>query len=95
MKSIGAFEARTHWYELLKRVSRGDKITITRHGVPIALLLPVSEAAPKLTHQEIVEGMRALRKRVKAGKMSVREMANERRAFELIWPLPLWSGHLD
>jgi prevent-host-death family protein len=81
MKSIGAFEAKTHLSELLERVSRGEKITITRHGVPTALLVPVTEAVPKLTHQEVVEGMRALRKRVKSGKMSVRDMVNEGRRF--------------
>jgi len=77
--SIGAFEAKTHLSELLDRVARGERITITRHGVPAALLVPVTETAPKLTHQEIVEGMRALRKRLKPGKMSVREMVNEGR----------------
>jgi prevent-host-death family protein len=77
--SIGAFEAKTHLSDLLDRVARGEKITITRHGVPAALLVPVTEAAPKMTHKEIVEGMRALRKRVKPGKMSVREMVNEGR----------------
>jgi prevent-host-death family protein len=61
MKSIGVFEAKMHFSELLDTVSRGERITITRHGVPTALLVPVSEAAPKLTHQEVVEGMRALR----------------------------------
>ena len=81
MKSIGAFEAKTHLSELLERVSRGEKITITRHGVPAALLVPVIEAAPKLTHQEVVEGMQALRKRVKPGKISVREMVKEGRRF--------------
>jgi prevent-host-death family protein len=81
MKSIGAFEAKTRLSELLERVSRGEKITITRHGVPTALLVPVTETQPKLTHQEIVEGMRALRKRVKPGKMSVRDMVNEGRRF--------------
>ena len=79
MASIGAFEAKTHLSELLDRVARGERITITRHGVPAALLVPVTETAPKLTHQEIVEGMRALRKRLKPGKMSVREMVNEGR----------------
>jgi len=77
--SIGAFEAKTHLSDLLDRVARGEKITITRHGVPAALLVPVTETAPKLTHQELVEGMRALRKRVKPGKMSVREMVREGR----------------
>jgi prevent-host-death family protein len=81
MKSIGAFEAKTHLSELLERVSRGEKFTITRHGVPAAVLVPATEAAPKLKHQEVVEGMRALRKRVKPGKMSVREMVKEGRRF--------------
>jgi prevent-host-death family protein len=81
MKSVGAFEAKTHLSELLERVSRGEKITITRHGVPTALLVPVTETAPKLTHQEVVEGMRSLRKRLKPGKMSVREMVAEGRRF--------------
>jgi len=80
MKSIGAFEAKTHLSELLERVSRGEKITITRHGVPTALLVPVTETASKLTHQEVVDGMRALRKRVKPG-VSVRDMVKEGRRF--------------
>jgi prevent-host-death family protein len=81
MKSIGAFEAKTHLSDLLERVSRGEKFTITRHGIPTAQLLPVSESADQPTHREIVEGMRALRRRVKPGKMSVREMINEGRRF--------------
>ena len=81
MKSIGAFEAKTHLSALLERVSRGEKFRITRHGVPTALLVPVAESVPKLTHQEIVEGMRALRKRIKPGKPSVREMIAEGRRY--------------
>ena len=81
MASVGAFEAKTHLSELLDSVARGEKITITRHGIPAALLVPVEEREAKLTHREIVEGMRALRKRVKPGKMSVREMVKEGRRF--------------
>ena len=81
MASIGAFEAKTHLSDLLDRVARGEKITITRHGVPAALLVPVTETAPKMTHKEIVEGMRALRNRVKPGKMSVRKMVKDGRRF--------------
>jgi prevent-host-death family protein len=66
---------------LLDRVARGEKITITRHGIPAAILAPVTETAAKLSHKEIVEGMRALRKRVKPGKRSVREMIEEGRRF--------------
>ena len=46
-----------------------------------ALLVPIGATQPKLAHQEIVGGLRALRKRVKSGKMSVREMVNEGRRF--------------
>jgi prevent-host-death family protein len=82
MALVGAFEAKTHLSDLLDRVSRGEKITITRHGVPAAMLVPVEEAKTKLSHKEIVEGMRKLRKRVKpGGKMTVREMVAEERRF--------------
>ncbi len=81
MQTIGAFEAKTYLSSLLDRVARGERITITRHGVPAAMLVPVGRAEQKLTHKEIVEGMRALRKRVKPGKMSVRQMVNEGRRF--------------
>jgi prevent-host-death family protein len=81
MDSIGAFEAKTHLAELLDRVARGEKITITRHGVPAALLVPVDEKEARMTHREIVEGMRALRKKVKRSKMSVREMIEEGRRY--------------
>lgn len=79
METIGAFEAKTHLASLLDRVAKGEKITITRHGVPAALLVPVGPTEQKLSHQEIVEGMRDLRKRVKPGTMSVRGMVNEGR----------------
>ena len=65
MDSVGAFEAKTHLYDLLDRVSRGEKITITRHGVPVAMLVPVEGTGSRLTHHEVVEGMRALGKRMK------------------------------
>ena len=81
MDSVGAFEAKTHLSDLLDRVIQGETITITRHGVPAAMLVPVEETGSKPTHQEVVEGMRALRKRIKPDSMSVREMVHEGRRF--------------
>jgi prevent-host-death family protein len=37
---IGAYEAKTHLPALLDRVARGEQITITRHGHPVARLVP-------------------------------------------------------
>jgi len=81
METIGAFDAKTHLSALLDRVAKGERITITRHGVPAAILVPAQDSGPKPTHEDIVEGMRALRKRVKPDTLSVREMVNEGRRF--------------
>jgi prevent-host-death family protein len=81
MASVGAFEAKTHLSELLDRVARGERIIITRHGVPAAILVPVDEKEHPLSHKDIVEGMRGLRKRVKPSKLSVREMVAEGRRY--------------
>jgi prevent-host-death family protein len=81
MESVGAFEAKTHLSALLDRVKRGHKILITKHGAPAAMLVPVEVSEPKMTHEEIVEGFRALRKRVKPGPMSVRDMVREGRRY--------------
>ena len=41
MDTVGTFEAKTHLTRLLDRVAAGEQITITRHGTPIARLVPV------------------------------------------------------
>lgn len=42
MKKIGSYEAKTNLPKLLDKVSKGEEFTITKHGVPVAQLLPVS-----------------------------------------------------
>ncbi len=81
MRSVGAFEAKTHLSELLDQVSKGEQITITRHGIPAAMLVPVEETKTKRTHQEIVEDMRRLRKQLRPGKIGIREMVEQGRRF--------------
>ncbi|MDB6020155.1 MAG: type toxin-antitoxin system Phd/YefM family antitoxin [Pedosphaera sp.] len=38
--TVEAFEAKTRFSELLKRVSEGAEITITRYAKPVARLVP-------------------------------------------------------
>jgi prevent-host-death family protein len=42
MTRIGAFEAKTHFAQLLQRVERGEEITITRRGKVVARLVPAT-----------------------------------------------------
>jgi prevent-host-death family protein len=45
---VGAYEAKTHLSKLLEKVEAGEEITITKHGAPIARLVPVKkEASPQ------------------------------------------------
>ena len=43
MDRIGAYEAKTHLPRLLDRVAQGESLTITRHGKPVARLVPVTD----------------------------------------------------
>ena len=42
MERIGAYEAKTHLPQLLDRVAQGESLTITRHGKPVARLVPIA-----------------------------------------------------
>lgn len=44
MGTVGAFEAKTHFSRLLDLAARGEEITITRRGEPVARLVPMATA---------------------------------------------------
>ena len=41
--TVGAYEAKTHLSKLLEKVEAGEEITITKHGAPVAKLVPVKK----------------------------------------------------
>ena len=58
MAIVGSYEAKTHLPALLERVAKGERITITRHGVPLAELVPPSGVT---TDCERLEAIAALK----------------------------------
>ena len=64
MEMIGAYEAKTHLPQLLDRVARGERLTITRHGKPVAQLIPVTTDRQRAQQAaaRIVERRRHLKK---------------------------------
>jgi prevent-host-death family protein len=62
MKQIQASVAKAQFAELLDDVERGQTVVITRHGKPIARLVPDEEARQERVRQAI-EGIKELRKR--------------------------------
>ncbi|MFM7312635.1 MAG: type II toxin-antitoxin system Phd/YefM family antitoxin [Cyanobium sp.] len=75
---MGAFEAKTHLASLLDAVSDGEQITITRHGRPVARLVP-PEGKPTARVSETVEQLRALCQGQTLAGLSVRQLRDEGR----------------
>lgn len=73
---VGAYEAKTNLSRLLERVEGGERITLTRHGRPVAMLVPVEEKRPP---EDVVRDLREFRRGRNLGDLSVREMIEEGR----------------
>ena len=81
MKTVGAFEAKTHLSSLLDQVAKGEEITITRHGTPVAKLVSVTaDAKPDIA--QVIEELRALRQGVTLGPdLTIRDLIEEGRRY--------------
>jgi len=55
MRSIGAYEAKTHLPRLLDEVAKGERITITKHGHPVAMLVPPAPSAARMRTRRSLE----------------------------------------
>ncbi len=80
MHTVGAFEAKTHLSALLDRVAKGERVTITRHGSPVALLVPASPSHARNPRQ-LVDEIKKLRKGNKLGGLTIRRLIEEGRRF--------------
>jgi prevent-host-death family protein len=58
---VGAYEAKTHLPALLERVARGEHIIITKHGKPVARLVPIGGSDPE-RRREAVERLKEFAK---------------------------------
>jgi prevent-host-death family protein len=84
MNSITAFEAKTRLGRLLDRVQAGEELLITRHGRPIARIIPMlqNDSADSLDRalkafREIRESLKA--KGVKISSKEIRQWIREGR----------------
>jgi prevent-host-death family protein len=62
MREVQASDAKTHLPQLLDAVERGETIVITRHGRPIARLVPEAERR-RAEIQATIDGIKTLRHR--------------------------------
>lgn len=80
MPQIGAHEARTRLPQLLRRVQEGERFVITKHGRPVAELIPVGEISRDRVRAAI-EDLKTFQKSHSLQGLSVRELIEEGRKY--------------
>lgn len=78
MDSVGAYEAKTHLPKLLERVMKGERITITKHGVPVAVLQP-PDPGHHVDIRAVVSEIRKFQEKHCLDGVSIKEMIEEGR----------------
>jgi prevent-host-death family protein len=71
VRHVQASEAKTHLPQLLDDVERGETVIITRHGRPIARLVPETDRR-RQDVDAAIEAIKSIRRRT--GKVTVEEL---------------------
>ncbi|HEV2207100.1 MAG TPA: type II toxin-antitoxin system prevent-host-death family antitoxin [Candidatus Acidoferrales bacterium] len=80
MTEVGAFEAKNMLSALLDRVERGEEIVITRHGKPVARLVPNSGGMDRSQAQAALSRIRSRAAGLAAGPFDWGAVRNDRDA---------------
>jgi prevent-host-death family protein len=78
-KTVGAYQAKTHLSELLEKVEAGEEIVITKHGSPVAKLVPVKKEATAEERAAAIERIRNLAAGLSLGGLKVKDLIAEGR----------------
>jgi prevent-host-death family protein len=71
--SIGAFEAKTHFGQLIERAMQGEEIFITRRGKTVAKIVPAEESHDLKAARAAALRLRSLAKEMNLGSFSWEE----------------------
>lgn len=78
MITVGSFEAKTHLSTLLERGAQGEEFIITRHGKPLARLIPVA-VADRSRIDQATSKLKSLRKDCTLDGLSWQKLRDEGR----------------
>ena len=79
-QQIGAFEAKTHFSQIIENVEKGADYVITRRGKPVAKIVPF-QPEQGMTRMEAMEQLIKMQKnyRGKPGSFNIRKAIEEGR----------------
>lgn len=78
MERIGIYDARAKLSELVERVRSGEEVVLTRHGEPVARLVP-EKRRRKGSGTAAVARIRALARKLDIRDVDVRKLIEEGR----------------
>jgi len=81
-QQIGAFEAKTHFSQIIDRVEKGADYIVTRRGKPVAKIIPI-EQKQEMPWEEILAKFKELRKNYRGvpGSFNIREAIEDGRKY--------------
>ena len=77
--TVGAYEAKTNLSKLLERVEAGEEITITKHGAPIAKLVPVKKEVSPEERIAAIERIQKLAAGLSLSGLKIKDLIGEGR----------------
>ncbi len=77
--TIGSYDAKTRFAELLELAESGSEITITRHGTPVARLVPVSKRSTPDQRKAAIQEWRKASKTLSLRGLKIRDLLEEGR----------------
>ena len=77
--TVGAYEAKTHLSKLPEKVEAGEEITITKHGAPVAKLVPVKKEVSAEQRAAAIERIQKLATGLSLGGLKVKDLIKEGR----------------
>lgn len=81
MDSIGSFEAKTHLSALLDRAAKGETITITKHGKPVARLVPPLDMGTGMSVEDAIQGLLEFGRHHSLKEETLKDLINEGRKY--------------
>lgn len=76
---VGAYDAKARFSQLLERVANGEEFTITRHGMPVAKLVPVKTSVPSRERMAAIRRWQETSRGLSLKGLKIRDLIDEGR----------------
>ena len=80
MQTVAAFDAKTHFSALLVKVENGAQVIITKHGHPVAKIIPFKSSSRE-SIKNTITAIKEFSKHHNLGKLNWKDLRDEGRRY--------------